>query len=144
MASARFSGWLVQGHVPNMGACAARTTLVAVIVLTRFRVPTDAGTAEAFAKQAESAVAVLAQRPGFLSADLGRNLDEPQLWTLTTRWRDVGSYRRALQGNHSKLVVVPLLSLAIDEPSAYEDYRLVGENHARGFGGRTYAGEPIA
>jgi hypothetical protein len=30
------------------------------------------------------------------------------------------------------MVVVPLLSMAIDEPSAYEDPELVGENVARG------------
>jgi hypothetical protein len=76
-------------------------------------------------------VAVLSERAGFVSADLGRNLDDPGLWTVTTRWRDVGSYRRALQGYESKVVVVPLLSLAIDEPSAYDDPELVGDNLAR-------------
>lgn len=89
-----------------------------MIVLSRFDVPT--GDALGFASRAEAVVAVLATRPGFLSADLGRNLDEPTLWTLTTRWQDVGSYRRALQGFEAKSVVVPLLSLAVDEPSAYE------------------------
>lgn len=100
-----------------------------MIVLNRFRVP-DADTGS-FVAQGRAAVAVLAQRTGFLSADFGRNLDEPSLWTLTSRWQDVGSYRRALQGNESKMVVVPLLSLAVDEPSAYDDVDLVGENHAR-------------
>ncbi len=63
----------------------------------------------------------LAGRDGFLSADFARNLDDGELWTLTTRWRDVGSYRRALQGYEAKLRLVPLLSRAIDEPTAYED-----------------------
>ena len=52
---------------------------------------------------------------------LERNLDEPDLWVLVTHWQNVGSYRRALQGYESKVVVVPLLSEAVDEPSAYED-----------------------
>ncbi len=101
-----------------------------MIVLSRFRVPTEAEAT--FVEQAEAAVAVLRRRDGLLSLDFGRNLDEPLLWTITTRWVDVGSYRRALSGIESKSVVVPLLSLAVDEPSAYEDADLVGENWARG------------
>lgn len=104
-----------------------------MIVVNRFRVP-DADTAR-FLDQGRAAVEVLSQRDGFLTADLGRNLDEAALWTITTRWRNVGSYRRALQGYESKMVVVPLLSLAIDEPSAYDAVELVGENQARGSAG---------
>jgi len=100
-----------------------------VIVLNRFHVP-DADT-DTFLAQARAAVAVLAERTGFVSADLARNLDEPTLWTITSRWQNVGSYRRALSGYESKMVVVPLLSLAIDEPSAYDDVDLVGQNHPR-------------
>lgn len=101
-----------------------------MLVLTRFRVP--AAEELAFVARADAAIAVLRQRAGLLSLDFGRNLDEPDLWTITTRWADVGSYRRALSGIESKSVVVPLLSLALDEPSAYEDPALVGENWARG------------
>lgn len=84
-----------------------------------------------FLDQARAAVAVLVDRPGFVSVDLGRNLDDPTLWTITTRWRNVGSYRRALSSFEAKMVVVPLLSRALDEPSAYDDVDLVGENLAR-------------
>ncbi len=100
-----------------------------MIVLSRFRVSQD--DVDAFVAQARTAVTVLTARDGFLSADFGRNLDEPELWTITTRWRNVGSYRRALNGYEAKVAVVPLLSLAIDEPSAYEDHELVGDNVAR-------------
>ena len=99
-----------------------------MIVLTRFRVTADE---TQFVERARTAVAVLQTRAGFLSADLGRNVDDPDLWTVTTRWQNIGSYRRALQGNESKMVVVPLLSLAIDEPTAYEDPEFVGDNMAR-------------
>ena len=88
-------------------------------MLSRFEVP--AAEAARFVGQARAAIAVLQTRPGFASADLGCNVDDPDLWTLTTRWVDIGSYRRALQGYESKTVVAPLLSLAIDEPSAYVD-----------------------
>ena len=101
-------------------------------MLNRFRVPENQ--TNTFVTQGRAAVTVLTDRTGFVSADLGRNLDDPELWTITTRWQNVGSYRRALQGYESKMVVVPLLSLAIDEPSAYDDAELVGENQARGEG----------
>ena len=87
------------------------------MVITRFRVVDPDG----FAERVDAALVVLRARTGFLSADLERNLDEPGLWALVTRWKNVGSYRRALQGYESKVVVVPLLSEALDEPSAYED-----------------------
>ncbi len=89
-----------------------------MIVLTRYRVDPDD---QEFETAASAAIAVLSAREGFVGVDFARNLDDPELWTITTRWRDVGSYRRALQGYESKMVVVPLLSRAIDEPSAYED-----------------------
>ena len=100
-----------------------------MIVLTRFVVPES--DVDSFVERGAAAVTVLSSRAGFVSADFGRNLDDQSLWTLTTRWQNVGSYRRALQGNESKMVVIPLLSLAIDEPSAYDDVELVGDNRAR-------------
>jgi hypothetical protein len=91
------------------------------MVITRFRVSDLDG----FRSRVDSALAVLAARDGFEAADLQRNLDEQDLWVLVIRWQDVGSYRRALQGYESKVVVVPLLSEALDEPSAYEDPALL-------------------
>ena len=67
-----------------------------MIVVNRFRIP-EVETATFLAK-GRAAVEVLGRREGFLTADLGRNLDDASLWTITTRWRNVGSYRRALQG----------------------------------------------
>ena len=101
-----------------------------MIAISRFQV-VAAGSAE-FLERANAAIEVLSTARGFRSVDFGRNLDEPELWTITTRWDDVGSYRRALQGFAAKSVVVPLLSVAIDEPSAYDEPELVGENLARG------------
>ena len=101
-----------------------------MIVVTRFEVSEP--DTEAFVSQAEAAIAVLRRRDGLRTLDFARNLDEPDLWTITSRWDDVGSYRRALSGIESRSVVVPLLSRAIDEPTAYEDPDLVGVNVARG------------
>ena len=63
---------------------------------------------------------VLAAQRGYRDGWLGRNVDDPALWTLVTLWRDVGSYRRALSAYDVKVGAVPVLSQAIDEPSAYE------------------------
>ena len=86
--------------------------------MNRFRVPeADAAT---FRTDVEAARTVLAERPGYLSGVIGRNLDDPTMWVLTTRWEHVGAYRRALSAYDVKLGAVPLLGRAIDEPSAYE------------------------
>jgi heme-degrading monooxygenase HmoA len=92
-----------------------------MLVITRFRV----SDADGFRSRVDAALSVLRTRDGFEADDLQRNLDDDQLWVLVTRWRDVGSFRRALQGYESKMVVVPLLSEALDEPSAYEDPALL-------------------
>jgi quinol monooxygenase YgiN len=100
-----------------------------VIAISRFRVPEDR--ADAFVTDAEAAIEVLSGADGFLGADLGRNTDEPTLWVISSRWRDVGSYRRALGSYQARIIAVPVLSMALDEPSAYEHPR----NSALGFGG---------
>ena len=90
-----------------------------VLVVNRFRV--SESDAEAFRADVGLAVAALAERPGFVRAESGRNVDDPGLWVLATTWADVGSYRRALSSYDVKVGAVPLLSRAIDEPSAFED-----------------------
>ncbi len=88
-----------------------------MIVVTRYRVPEP--DADAFGTDADAALAVLAARPGFVDAWLGCNTDEPDLWTITLVWQDVRAYRHALSAYEVKVGAVPLLSRALDEPSAY-------------------------
>lgn len=102
-----------------------------MFAISRFRV---VGAASGFRGRAEAAVEFFSTRPGCLSADLLQNLDEPELWAIVTRWENVGSYRRAFNGYDAKMVLVPLLSEAIDEPSAYDDPDEVGTNVPRGIG----------
>lgn len=89
-----------------------------MLVVTRHRVP--AAAADTFVAQARTALAALAVQTGWVDGALGRNVDDPDLWVLSTRWADVGSYRRALSAFDVKVSAVPLLSTALDEPSAYE------------------------
>ncbi|WP_372736059.1 antibiotic biosynthesis monooxygenase family protein [Nocardioides sp.] len=89
-----------------------------MLVVNRFNVPLEAGSD--FREQLQTALDALADRPGFLQGTIGRNLDDPTLWVLTTQWQHVGAYRRALSSYEVKLRAVPILSRAVDEPSAYE------------------------
>ncbi|WP_203567113.1 antibiotic biosynthesis monooxygenase family protein [Aestuariimicrobium ganziense] len=99
-----------------------------MIVVNRFAVVDR----DRFLAQAQPALDLLRGKPGCLGLDLVRNLDDPQLWALVSSWADVGSYRRALGGLDSKMVVQPFLGTSIDEPSAYGDPDEVGENRPRG------------
>jgi len=87
-------------------------------VVTRHRVA--AAQSAEFLGQARSALALLGGRPGFIDATIARAIDDPDLIVLTTRWVDVGSYRRALSPYDVKMGAVPLLSTALDEPTAFE------------------------
>lgn len=89
-----------------------------MLVVNRFRVPDD--DRDAFRVDVETAHRALAERPGYVGGHVGRNLDEPTLWVLTTTWENVGAYRRALSSYDVKMNAVRLLSRAIEEPSAFE------------------------
>jgi hypothetical protein len=93
-----------------------------VFVVIRFRVAED--DQASFVARLETAVAVLAKQPGFLGAKAGRNADDPELVALTMEWVNIGSYRRALSPYEVKMAAVPLLSQAIDEPTAYDPIEL--------------------
>jgi hypothetical protein len=87
-----------------------------VLVVNRFR-----SDDETFRDDLGTTLAVLAAQTGYEEGRLGRNVDDPSLWVMVTRWRDPGSYRRALSSYDVKVGAVPLLSRALDEPSAFED-----------------------
>lgn len=86
-----------------------------MLVVNRFRAED-----ERFRIELEAALAVLAEQVGYEQGQLGRNVDDPGLWVMVTRWRDVGSYRRALSSYDVKMGAVQTLSRAIEEPSAFE------------------------
>jgi hypothetical protein len=87
-----------------------------VLVVNRFR-----SDDLAVLDELRAALDVLGEQEGFVEGRVGRNLDDPALWVMVMRWRDVGSYRRALSSYDVKVHAVPLLSRAIDEPSAFEE-----------------------
>jgi heme-degrading monooxygenase HmoA len=90
-----------------------------MLVVTRYVVPESEGAV--FAEQARAALDALRVRPGCRSAVIGRAVDDPTLWTLTTRWESVGAYRRGLSGYEVKVHAVPLMYRSIDEATAFEE-----------------------
>ena len=89
-----------------------------MLAVTRYAVAAE--DADGFLERARAALAALAARPGYRSGSVGRSTDDPARWVLVTEWDGVGVYRRALSAYDVKVDAVPLLSLAVDEPTAYE------------------------
>ena len=89
-----------------------------MFVVSRFDV--DPADGDDFLVRAQVALTALAARPGYRSGRVGRSLDEPTVWTVTTAWEGVGAYRRALSAYDVKVGAAPLLALARDEPSSFE------------------------
>lgn len=92
-----------------------------MLVVTRLRTPDAGPAAEADLRSGLlHALEILAAKPGYVGGEVGRNVDDPALWVISTRWANVGSYRRALGSYEGKLHIQPLMVHAVDEPSAYE------------------------
>jgi hypothetical protein len=88
-----------------------------VLVISRFRGDADDDVLRA---GLEEALAILAIQPGYVDGAVGRNVDDPTLWVLQTRWAGPGAYRRALSAYDVKVRAWAVLGQAIEEPSAYE------------------------
>lgn len=87
-------------------------------MVSRFRVPGDQR--PAFLAAADEAMAALAKQAGCRGISLGQSTDEADLLLIRSEWEGIGAYRRALSDFDVKVRAVPLLSTAIDEPSAFE------------------------
>jgi len=79
-----------------------------------------------FQARAAEALRALAARPGYLRGSLGRAADDVADWLLLTEWESVGAYRRALGNYQVKLLATPVLGLAEDRPSAFEQLLVIG------------------
>ena len=84
----------------------------------RFDVPETES--QQFLEQSRTALAALAERTGYLQGRLGRAVDEPTTWVMTTEWAGVGAYRRSLSPYDVKVALAPLLVYGRDAVSAFE------------------------
>ena len=108
-----------------MSALRGDSSAPILLVINRFRVPSEQSAS--FAEEARVALATLAESVGFIDGAIAQATDETDLRLITTRWQDVGSYRRALGRFEVKISAVPLLSQAIDEASAFEAVHLISD-----------------
>jgi heme oxygenase (mycobilin-producing) len=90
-----------------------------VLVVSRFSVLPEEG--DRFAELARTALAALADRPGFRRGHAGRAVDDPAEWVLVSEWDGVGAYRRALAAYEVKLAAAPLLAQARAGDGAFEE-----------------------
>ena len=88
-----------------------------VRVVSRYRVESDR---TQWLAQMRAALAVLGESTGFLRGQIAQATDDGALMVVSTSWANVGAYRKALSRFEVKAQVIPLLSSAIDEPSAFE------------------------
>lgn len=86
------------------------------VALLRFRSPDVPG----LMADLRAAATLFASFDGFVDARISRAIDEGDLIVLELSWQTVGAYRRALSSYDVKVSVVPVLSRAIDEPTAFE------------------------
>lgn len=89
-----------------------------------------------FRERAELVVEFWRTCEGCESVELVQNLDDEALWAIVSRWATVGAYRRSFGGYDAKMALTPVLSLAIDEPSAYLAPDELGGNVPRDGGWR--------
>lgn len=95
-----------------------------VLVVSRYRVDTDRVT---WTEQMRTALSVLAESSGFVRGQIAQATDDAELMVVSTTWANVGAYRRALSRYEVKMQAIPLLSTAIDEPSAFEAVVVIDE-----------------
>ena len=88
-----------------------------MFAIARFRIAEADSTT--FLTSLATAHEALTACDGYISGRIGSNTDEPGLIALITEWRNIGSYRRALSNYQVKMVSVPILAQAIDEPGGY-------------------------
>lgn len=86
--------------------------------VTRFDVPEAESVG--FSRGMEELLGLLAAQPGFLRGSVGRAVDEPSRWVLSTEWDQVGSYRRGIGAYAVKLASPAVMAWSVPDPSAFE------------------------
>lgn len=85
-----------------------------MFAITRFR-DVDA----ALLAGIEEVAAHWREKPGNVFVEVLRNVDEPDLVALLSRWEGARAYRQSFSGYDTKMLLTPVMLRAIDEPSAY-------------------------
>ncbi len=83
-------------------------------------VVTEHRAGEEFVPLARALLEALAAADGFVSGQVGRSPDEPDVWIILTTWRDVGSMRRGFGTFDAKVAAAPVMHSAVDRVSGFE------------------------
>jgi hypothetical protein len=97
-----------------------------MLVITRHR-PGSGQDVAALGAQGDAALEALSARPGFVRGWCAVAADEPDLVLLATEWVDVGSWRRAMSPVDVRMVVLPFMTTAVDEPTAFLAQHVAGD-----------------
>lgn len=62
----------------------------------------------------------ISKEPGFIKLNLVKSTDEPVTWILIQEWDLIGNARRAINSSKNRMIVWPVLSTALDQPSFFE------------------------
>jgi len=97
------------------------------VIVLRFDVPgsSSSETVGSQRRRLAAVLDVLSGCAGFRGGWVGRAVDPvdggaADRWLLVQHWRSVGEYRHALSSVDVRMAVLPVLSTAVDEPSAFE------------------------
>jgi quinol monooxygenase YgiN len=85
-----------------------------VIVVTEHRAD------DSFLDLGRALLVALAGAEGYVSGQIARSPDEPDVWLMVTTWRDVGSMRRGFGSFDAKVAAAPVMLSAVDRVSAFE------------------------
>jgi heme-degrading monooxygenase HmoA len=83
-------------------------------------VVTEHRAGDEFLEPAHALLEVLCGADGFLSGQVGRSPDEPDVWIICTSWRDVGSMRRGFGSFDAKVAAAAVMVSAADRVSTFE------------------------
>ncbi|GAB2926295.1 hypothetical protein GCM10027047_24200 [Rhodococcus aerolatus] len=87
-----------------------------MLLVCHLVLPADPGAADELLARAHRAAALLSAQPGCRGVEVGRAVDDPGHGVLTARFDSVPAYRRSLAPFDVREHVVPLLSLAVEDP----------------------------
>jgi hypothetical protein len=103
----------------GFGFAAIRPYCQGEAMLLVARVP-DVTDPDVFRADAETALAALAARPGWVRGHVGRAVDDPACWVVVCEWENVGSGRRGLTTGAVRIAIMPLMARLPAEPGTFE------------------------
>ena len=98
--------------------------MMLVLVVMRFdSATTEADAVRSLETRLADLLTGLAANSGCERGWLACSPDDPRIWVVTTTWRNIGSFRRALSRFEVKVAMGNLAGESVDQPSVFEVIR---------------------